>query len=117
MSYVDGVLAAVPTANKAAYRRHAEKAAAVFKKHGALSLTECWGDDVPDGETNSLRSAVMLKPDETVVLSWITWPDKETRDKGMQAMMKDPEMSEESNPMPFDGKRLIYGGFEVMLEA
>ena len=60
-------------------------------------------------------SAVMLKPDETVVLSWITWPDKATRDKGMQAMMSDPDMSEENNPMPFDGKRLIYGGFEVML--
>lgn len=117
MKYVDGVIAAVPIANKEAYRQHAEKAAAVFKRHGALSLTECWGDDVPDGKTNSMRSAVMLKPDETVVLSWIAWPDKETRDKGMQAMMADPDMSAENNPMPFDGQRLIYAGFEVMLEA
>lgn len=117
MNYVDGIIAAVPTANKDAYRRHAEKAAAVFKKHGALSLTECWGDDVPDGEINSMRSAVMLKPDETVVMSWITWPDKATRDEGMQAIMSDPDMSADNNPMPFDGKRLIYGGFEVLLQV
>ena len=116
MSYIDGIIAAVPTANKEAYRRHAEISAAVFKKHGAISLTECWGDDVPEGETNSMRSAVMLKPDETVVLSWIVWPDKATRDKGMEALMEDPEMSEENNPMPFDGQRLIYGGFDVILE-
>ena len=117
MSYVDGFIAAVPTANKEAYRRHAEIAAAVFKKCGAISLTECWGDDVPEGKINSMHSAVMLKPDETVVLSWVLWPDKETRDKGMEAMMVDPDMSEEVNPMPFDGTRLIYGGFEVMLQA
>ena len=115
MNYIDGALAAVPTANKEAYRLHAEKSAAVFKKHGALALTECWGDDIPDGETNSLRSAVLLKPGETVVLSVITWPDKATRDKGWEAIMADPEMSPENNPMPFDGKRLIFGGFDVML--
>ncbi len=116
MNYIDGVIAAVPTANKDAYRQHAEKAAAVFKKHGAISLTECWGDDVPDGKTNSMRSAVMLKPDETVVMSWIAWPDKATRDKGMEAIMTDPDMSEDHNPMPFDGKRLIYGGFDVLFQ-
>lgn len=114
MNYIDGVLAAVPTANKEAYQRHAEKAAATFKKHGAIALTECWGDDVPEGKTNSMRSAVMLKPDETVVLSCITWPDKATRDKGWEAIMSDPEMSQENNPMPFDGQRLIFGGFEVL---
>ncbi|MDJ0750049.1 MAG: DUF1428 domain-containing protein [Woeseiaceae bacterium] len=116
MNYIDGVIAAVPTANKERYRQHAEKAAAVFKKHGAISLTECWGDDVPEGKTNSMRSAVMLKPDETVVLSWIAWPDKATRDSGMEAIMKDPDMSAENNPMPFDGQRLIYGGFDVMFQ-
>ncbi len=116
MTYVDGVIAPVPTANKERYRTHAEKAAAVFKKHGALSLTECWGDDVPDGKINSMRSAVMLKPDETVVLSWIVWPDKATRDAGMAKVMQDPDMSPESNPMPFDGQRLIFAGFEMLSE-
>ena len=117
MNYIDGVLAAVPKANKEAYREHAEKSAAIFKKYGALGMTECWGDDIPDGETNSLRSAVLLKPEETVVLSWIAWPDKATRDKGWEAIMADPGMSAENNPMPFDGKRLIFGGFDVMLEV
>jgi len=117
MSYIDAVIAAVPTANKEAYLRHAEQAAEIFKKHGALSLTECWGDDVPEGKVNSMRSAVMLEQDETVVFSWIVWPDKATRDKGMEAVMADPEMTEDNNPMPFDGKRLIFGGFEVILEV
>ena len=116
MTYIDGVIAAVPTANKEAYRIHAERAAAVFKRHGALSLTECWGDDVPEGKTNSMRTAVLLKPDETVVLSWITWPDKATRDAGMAKVMTDPDMAPEANPMPFDGQRMIYGGFNILLE-
>lgn len=116
MSYVDGIIAAVPTVNKETYLEHAAKAAVVFKRHGALSLTECWGNDVPEGKVNSMQSAVMLKPDETVVLSWITWPDKATRDAGMAKVMTDPEMSDEANPMPFDGQRLIYGGFEVLAE-
>ena len=117
MSYIDGMIAAVPTANKEDYRRHAEKAALAFKRHGALSLTDCWGDDVPDGEINSMRSAVMLKPDETVVFSWIVWPDKATRDRGMAKVMSDPDMSADSNPMPFDGQRLIFGGFEVLVQS
>ena len=116
MNYIDGVIAAVPTANKEAYRRHAEKSADIFKKYGALSLTECWGDDIPEGKVNSMRSAVMQKPDETVVLSYITWPDKATRDKAWEGIMSDPDMTPENNPMPFDGQRLIYGGFEVMFE-
>ena len=116
MTYIDGMIAPVPTANKERYRVHAEMAAAVFKKHGALSLTECWGDDVPEGKTNSMRSAVMLKPDETVVLAWIVWPDKATRDAGMAKVMEDPDMSPESNPMPFDGQRLIFAGFELLSE-
>lgn len=114
MNYLDGVVAAVPTANKAAYKAHAEEAAKVFKKHGALSLTECWGDDVPEGETNSLHTAVLRKPDETVVMSWIAWESKAARDAGWAAIMQDPDMPQE---MPFDGKRMIWGGFEVMLQA
>lgn len=117
MNYVDGFLLAVPTANKEAYRKQAQDAAAVFKSHGALSVVECWGDDVPEGKLNSMHTAVMRKPDETVVLSWITWPDKATRDAGMQKAFADPRMAGAMKDMPFDGKRAIFGGFEVMLEA
>lgn len=117
MTYVDGFLAAVPTASRAAYRTHAEGAAAAFKDHGALSVVECWGDDVPEGKTNSLHTAVLRKEDETVVFSWVTWPDKATRDAGWAALMADPRMQPDANPMPFDGTRLIYGGFEVILNA
>ena len=117
MTYVDAMIAAVPTANKAAYLEHAKVAAAAFKEHGALSLTECWGDDVPEGEVTSLHKAVLREADETVVFSWIAWPSKAARDAGWAKLMADPRMSPETNPMPFDGKRLIYGGFEVISEA
>jgi uncharacterized protein YbaA (DUF1428 family) len=115
--YVDGFVAAVPTANREAYRRHAEAAAVVFKEHGALRLVECWGDDVPQGKLTSFPMAVKAQPDETVVFSWITWPSREARDAGMQKVMADPRVKPESNPMPFDGKRLIYGGFSVIVDA
>lgn len=117
MTYVDGFLAAVPTANKEAYRRHAEEAAEVFKKYGALSLVECWGDDVPAGKVNSMHTAVMRKPDETVVFSWITWPSRAARDDGMAKVMADPAMQSSDNAMPFDGQRMIFGGFEMIVEA
>ncbi|TQV79184.1 DUF1428 domain-containing protein [Denitrobaculum tricleocarpae] len=117
MTYVDGFVAAVPTANKDAYRVHAQKAIEVFKRHGALSSVECWGDDIPEGITTSFSMAVKKKEDETVVFSWIIWPDKATRDAGMQGVFADPDMAEDANPMPFDGKRLIYGGFDVIFEA
>ena len=77
---------------------------------------DCWGDDVPDGEVTSFPMAVKCKEDETVCFSWIVWPSKEERNQGMQKVMDDPRMQEDVNPMPFDGKRLIYGGFEMMLE-
>ncbi|MBI3433980.1 MAG: DUF1428 domain-containing protein [Proteobacteria bacterium] len=117
MAYVDGVVAAVPTANKDAFRAHAEKAAAVFKEHGALAVVECWGDDVPQGKVNSMHSAVMRKDDETVIFSWITWPSKAVRDAGMKKIMADPRMRSDTNPMPFDGKRMIFGGFEIIVTA
>lgn len=87
------------------------------KMHGALSVIECWGDDVPDGEITSFPMAVKCKPDETVVFSWISWSSKEVRDQAMQKVMEDERMSDENNPMPFDGKRLIYGGFQMILEV
>lgn len=115
MTYVDGFVAAVPTANKEAYRTYAQTAAAVFKEHGALSLVECWGDDVPEGKVNSLHTAVLRKDDETVVFSWITWPDKATRDAGLQQVFGDPRIAPENNPMPFDGSRMIFGGFDMIV--
>ena len=115
--YIDGFVAAVPTANRDAYRKHAEAAAVVFKEHGALRLVECWGDDVPDGKFTSFPMAVKKETDETVVFSWIAWPSRQARDEGMKKVMADPRVRPEVNPMPFDGKRLIYGGFSVLVDT
>lgn len=117
MSYVDGFIASVPTENKSRYIEHATKAAAVFKDHGALQVVENWGDNIPDGEITSFPLAVKSNESETVVFSWVVWPSKETRDSGWQAIMDDPRMHPDENPMPFDGKRLIYGGFRTILDV
>jgi uncharacterized protein YbaA (DUF1428 family) len=117
MTYVDGFVAAVPTANREKFRKHAADAAPVFKEHGALKVVECWGDDVPDGKVTSFPMAVKCEPGETVVFSWIIWPSREVRDAGMAKVMADPRVQPDANPMPFDGKRVIYGGFEVVVEA
>ena len=117
MSYVDGFVLAVPTAKKEAFRQHAEAAAHVFKEHGALRVVECWADDVPDGEVTSFPMAVKRRDDETVVFSWILWPSREVRDAAMQKAMADPRLQPDTNPMPFDGKRLIYGGFRSIVEV
>ena len=117
MPYIDGFVAAVPTANKAAYKKHAEDAAVVFKEHGALKLVECWGDDVPPGEVTSFPLAVKCRDDETVVFSWVLWPSREARNAGMEKAMTDPRLQPDVNPMPFDGKRMIFGGFEMIVEA
>ncbi len=114
MRYVDGMLCAVPTANKQAYLEHAKTAAGLFEKHGAVALAECWGNDVPEGRMNSMNSAVMRKPDETVVLSWIVWPSKEVRDEAWEKIRIDTTMN--ADTMPFDGQRMIFGGFEALLE-
>lgn len=117
MSYIDGFVAAVPTVNRNAYKVHAEQAAVVFKDYGALKVVECWGNDVPDGKLTSFPIAVRKKDDETVVFSWIVWPSKQVRDEGMKKVMADPRVQPNANPMPFDGKRLIFGGFEVLLDV
>jgi len=116
MSYIDGFLLAVPQANRETYRAVAQKAAAVFKEYGALKVVECWGDDVPEGKVTSFTMAVKRKDDEAVVFSWIVWPSKEKRDTGMKAAMEDPRLKEGMDPMPFDGQRMIYGGFEVIVD-
>lgn len=115
MDYVDGFVVAVPTKNKALYIQHAREAAVVFKRCGALSLVECWGDDVPDGEVTSFPMAVKCQPDETVCFSWITWASKQARDEGMQKAMEDPLFTSTDFAMPFDGKRMIYGGFAMIV--
>lgn len=120
MAYVDGFVVAVPTANKESYRRHAEAAAEVFKDHGALKLVECWGDDVPVGAVTSFPLAVQCKENETVCFSWIVWPSRAARDRGMAQVMADHRMNPEADPaaeMPFDGQRMIFGGFEVLVEV
>ena len=115
MPYVDGFVIPVPTANREAYRKIAETAAEVFMEHGAMNVVECWGDDVPPGKLTSFPLAVQCKGDEAVVFSWITWPSRAARDEGMKNSMADPRMQMGPESMPFDGKRMIFGGFEVMV--
>lgn len=116
MSYVDSFVAAVPTENKEKYIEHAKISANIFREHGALRVVETWGDDLPDGELTSFPMAVKCTESETVVLSWVIWPSKDVRNAGWQAVMEDPRMYPDQNPMPFDGKRLIYGGFNTILD-
>lgn len=118
MTYVDGYVIPVPKANKAKYIQLAEEAAVVFKDHGALSVMENWADDVPDGKVTSLPMAVKCEEDEVVVFSWIVWPSREVRDTGNKAAMEDSRMQNwDPKLMPFDGKRMIFGGFNTILEA
>jgi len=117
MTYVDGFVAAVPNANKKKFIEHAKAVSALFKEFGALKQVECWGDNVPDGKLTSFPLAVKKKPDETVVFSWVIWPSKEAREAGWAKMMEDERMKPENMAMPFDGKRVIFGGFEIVVEA
>lgn len=116
MAYVDGFLLAVPDANREAYLHLAEIAAEVFRDHGALRVVECWGDDVPDGVVTSFPMAVKVEPGETVVFSWIEWPSREARDAGNAKMMEDSRLKAYGETMPFDGKRMIFGGFVPILD-
>jgi len=120
MSYIDGFVTAVPKDNKEKFIRHAQTADAAFKEFGATRIVECWEDDVPDGKITDFRSAVKAEKNESVVFSWVEWPDKASRDAGMKKMMSamktDPRLNPEQNPMPFDGMRLIFGGFTPVVE-
>ena len=120
MSYIDGFVIAVPTAKKQEFIEHAKLADGVFMDLGATRVVECWADDVPTGKVTDFSKSVQAKADETVVFSWIEWPDKETRDAGMSKMMSDDfndeRMDPKRNPMPFDGKRLIFGGFMPIIK-
>ncbi len=116
MSYIDGFVLAVPKANKDAYRNMAEMAWPLFKEFGAIRHVECWGDDVPDGKLTDFRRSVQAKEDEVVVFSWVEYPSKEVRDAANKKIMTDPRMKEWGSKMPFDGKRMIYGGFQPIFE-
>jgi uncharacterized protein YbaA (DUF1428 family) len=117
MSYIEGFLLAVPTANKAKYKKHAEEAFRLFKDLGATQMVECWGDDVPEGKTTDFKRAVKARDDETVVFSWIIYPDKATRDAANKKLMNDPQVTATKSDMPFDGKRMIFGGFDILLDC
>lgn len=120
MRYIDGFVLAVPKANEEKFTQHAEITGAAFMEWGATRILECWEDDVPDGKVTDFRRAVRAKEDEAVLFSWIEWPDKATRDAGMEKMMttmeSDSRLNPEKNPMPFDGMRMIFGGFVPVVE-
>ena len=124
MAYIDGFVLAVPNENKQKFIDHAAKADPMFAEMGAKRIFECWGDDVPDGKVTDFKGAVQAKDDESVVFSWIEWPDKATRDAAMAKMTAqvegkepaDPRMDPTLNPMPFDGARMIYGGFSPLID-
>lgn len=121
MPYVDGFVIAVPKENRDRFIHHADTADSMFVEMGAIRVIECWEDDVPDGKVTDFRRAVQATEEEAVVFSWIEWPDKDTRDKAFASMMdpnnKDPRMDQEKNPVPFDGKRMIFGGFTPVVTA
>ncbi len=116
MSYVDGFVIPVPADRREEFRRHAAEAAPVFLEHGATRVVECWGDDVPEGTTTDFRMAVKAEPGETVVFSWIEYPSRAARDACMGKVMEDPRMKDMA-AMPFDGKRMIFGGFLPIVDA
>jgi uncharacterized protein YbaA (DUF1428 family) len=116
MPYIDGFIAAVPTKNKDAYRKYIRDSARLFKELGATHIVETWGDDVPEGKVTDFKRAVQAKQDEAVVFSWVEYPDRATRDAAAKKMMSDERMQEMSRSMPFDGHRLIYGGFAPIVQ-
>ena len=119
MPYVDGFVIPVPKKNLPAYRRIAQKAAKVWREHGALEVRECVADDVKVGKLTSFPRSVKVKPGETVVFSWIVFKSRADRDRVNAKVMKDPRIGDMMGPdvVSFDPKRMIYGGFEVVVEA
>jgi uncharacterized protein YbaA (DUF1428 family) len=121
MAYVDGFVIPVPKSKLDAYRRLSRKAGKVWREHGALEYKECVADDAPKGKVTSFPQSVKLKKDETVVFSWITYKSRAHRDRVNAKVMKDPRLADVMGPenmenMPFDGQRMVYGGFEVVVD-
>jgi uncharacterized protein YbaA (DUF1428 family) len=116
MAYVDGFIVAVPKKNMAQYRKMAKRAGQVWREHGAVSYVECVADDVPMGKVTSFPRSVKQKPDETVIFSWVTYKSRAERNRIVKKVMADPRLQMDNKNLPFDGKRLIYGGFKVFLE-
>jgi uncharacterized protein YbaA (DUF1428 family) len=118
--YIDGFVIPVPAENRQAFIDHATNADSLFMEMGALRVVECWGDDVPEGKVTDFRRAVDAEASESIVFSWIEWPDKATRNAAFAKMMSedfsDPRMDQAKNPMPFDGKRMIFGGFVPVVD-
>ncbi len=117
MSYVQGFVIPVPVANRDAYRDMAAKTAPIFREYGAERVVECWGDALPDGHTTDFRKAVKAEEGENVVFSWIVWPDKATADAAHEKIWSDPRMTKPDGPIPFDGKRMIFGGFVPIFDT
>ena len=116
MTYIEGFIAAVPIANKDAYVDHATGFAPLIRELGATRMVESWSDDVPEGKVTDFRKSVQAKDDEAVVFSWFEYPDRAARDAANEKMMSDPRMKEMGAAMPFDGKRMIYGGFDTIVD-
>lgn len=116
MTYFDGFVVPVPESQKDAYRKHASDAAPMFQEFGVARMVEAWGDDLPDGKVTDFRKSVDAKPDEKVVFSWFEYPDKAARDAANEKFRSDPRMKEMGESMPFDGKRMIVGGFDAIVE-
>ena len=116
MTYFEGFVVPVPEANKELYRKHAAGAAPIFKEFGIARHVEAWDSDVPEGKVTDFRKAVDARPDEKIVFAWFEYPDRATRDSVNQKMMSDPRMKEMGEGMPFDAKRMIYGGFDAIVE-
>jgi uncharacterized protein YbaA (DUF1428 family) len=119
MAYVDGFIVPLPKKNLAAYRAMAKKAGKVWREHGAIDYKECLADDVKKGKWTSFPRSVKQKPSETVVFSYIVYKSRKDRDRVLAAVMKDPRLAKMMDPkkMPFDGKRMIYGGFKVIVDV
>jgi uncharacterized protein YbaA (DUF1428 family) len=116
MTYIEGFVAAVPAANKEAYRKHAAEAAPLFKEFGVTRMVETWGDEVPAGKITDFKGAVKAKPDEVIVFSWMEYPSKAARDAAHPKIMTDPRMQKIGAGMPFDAKRMIFAGFTPIID-
>ncbi|MET0428406.1 MAG: DUF1428 domain-containing protein [Microvirga sp.] len=116
MTYIEGFVAPVPIANKDAYLNHAKGFAPLIRELGAARMVECWSDDVPEGKVTDFRKSVQAKDDEAVVFAWFEYPDRSARDAANEKMRSDPRMEEMGAATPFDGKRMIYGGFDTIVD-